>query len=448
MKNTVLTILAFLFTQQAARAQQPLVLTVDSLFSLAEANSKQLDISRYKIDMAENAAAIEKQKASLPELESDFSYAYLSNAAVWDNNFRYDNTARMPHTSLDLSVAASYLVFAGKSVKNSIEKAGLEAQVAQLDFRKDKEDIQFLLLAKYLDLAALHNQEKVVLENIALAEQQLSHIEKLIEQGMRTHNDRVRSELLLTELKEKLSGVRNDMTIVNHDLNVITGLAQETVIMPDTAVLTGDIPVGPIDRYRTGYTDRLPELKAAGVNSEIAEKQLDIVKSRRLPSVSLFAGSAVSRPFLYAMPPVDIYMHLFQTGVKVHYDIGSTYKNKKLEQQALMEETLSKKNELLIAEKAEMEIHTAYVKLQDAQEKYHSQTESFRLAKDNYRVVQQKYLNKFAVITDMVDASNSLLSAQINMNNARIGIIYQYYHLMKASGQWDAAVESLSLNKQ
>jgi len=438
MKNLVITILFLLSTQGTTLAQQPLLLKIDSLFSLAEANSKQLDISRYKIDMAEKATAIEKQRTHLPDLNTSFSYAYLSNAAVWDNHFSYDNTVQMPHTSLDLSLEASYLVFDGNASRNRIATRQLEEQIAQLNFQKDKEDIQFLLLAKYLDLAALRNQENVVNENIRLAEKRLSNIEKLIEQGMLTHNDHVRSELLLTELQEKLVELRNQAIIVNHDLTVVTGLPRETVIVPDTALLSESIPSAPIDRYQTGYTDRLPELKVAGIHQQVSEKQLAIAKSGRLPTVSLFVGDAISRPFLYAMPPVDIYMHLLQGGIKVRYNIGSLYRSKNLIQQAAMEKTLSYKNEGLLAEKAEMSIHAAYVKLQDAQERYHSQQESFRLAQDNYRVVEQKYLNKFAVITDMVDASTALLSAQINMNNARIGIVYQYYYLMKTAGLWDS----------
>ena len=107
-----------------------------------------------------------------------------------------------------------------------------------------------------------------------------------------------------------------------------------------------------------------------------------------------------------------------------------------------MQKTLSYKNQQLLEEKAEIGIHSAYVKLQDAHEKYRTAQESFGLAQDTSQVVEQKYLNKFAVITDIVDASNALLSAQINMNNARIGIIYNYYYLMKTAGLWNEVSHS------
>ena len=436
MKRIILTLFLSYALSPMLFAQQKMVLPIDSLFSLTVANSKQLDVARYKINLAEKATSIEKQEANLPNIETGFSYAYLSNAGVWNNHFQYEETVPMPHTSLDFSVEASYLVFDGNASKNRIQKASLEEQVARLNYDQAKEDVQFLLLAKYLDLAALYNQENVVIENITLAKRRLKDIGKLIEQGMLTHNDRVRSELLLTELQQKLAEIRNNITMVNHELTVVTGLPQETRIVPDSTILSQDIQTASLDSYRAGAAERLPELQAVQVEQQISKKQESIVKSKRLPTLSVFAGDALSRPFIYSIPPQDIYLHLFQAGVKVHYDISSLYRSKRQVQQAKMQSTMVNKHKQLLAEKAEIGIHTAYVKLQDAQEKYTTAQESYRLAKDNYQVVEQKYLNKFAVITDIVDASNALLAAQINMNNTRIGIIYQYYYLMKAAGLW------------
>ncbi|MFT4204043.1 MAG: TolC family protein [Chitinophagaceae bacterium] len=438
-KLIIIYLVLFESTVSASAQERHLVLKVDSLFSLAERNSKQLDITRHKIGMAENTTAIEQQKAYLPEAGASLSYGYMSNAHVWDNHFNFESTVKMPHISTNLSVEAGYTVFNGSASQNRIAKAKLEEQIAQLDFQKDKEDIQFLLLAKYLDLFALHNQENVYQQNITLADKRLSNIGKLIEQGMLTHNDRVRSELQLTDFKQKLDEVRNNITIVNHDLNTVLGLPQETIIEADTLLYSKSLKTEDADKYSEGFAARIPELKIADVKNQLAEKQVNIAKAIRLPSVSLYAGDMLSRPFLYSLPPVDIYMHLFQVGLRASYDIGSLYKSKKVIQQAKMQEELSHKNAEWLAQKTEMDIHAAYVKLQDAQQKYASQQESYRLAQDNYRVVEQKYLNKFVTITDMLDASTSLLAAQINMNNARIGIIYQYYHLLKTAGLWEDA---------
>ena len=438
MKKLILLYL-ILIVGSGLLAQSPVQLSVDSLFSLAEQNSKTLDLSRYKINLASNNTAIEKQNAHLPELKTSFSYAYLSNAAVWDNHLNYESTVPMPHTSIDFSIDASYLVFDGNASKNKIMQAGLEEQIAQLDYQKDKEDIEFLLLAKYLDLAALSGQKQVVKENIALATRRLSEIDKLIGEGMLTHNDHIRSELLLTNLNEQFKDLTHQAAIVNHDLDIVIGLPVSTIIEVDSNFIQAAPKMDSLRRYQEDNSLRIPEIQAADVQTKIHQKQENITKASRLPKLSLYSGDALSRPFIYSIPPQDIYLHLFQVGFKINYDLGSLYNSKRKIRQAHMQTILSEKNKALLEQKATINIHTAYENLQKATDKYLSQKQSYRLAKDNYTVVEQKYLNKFAVITDMVDAADALLSAGINMHNAKISIIYQYYNLLKTAGLWEKA---------
>lgn len=253
MKNIIITLVVLLSCSVGVSAQQTLILKLDSLFVLADRNSKVLDISRYKIEMASNATTIEKQKAYLPELGASLSYGYLSNSQVWDNHFNYESTVKVPHISTDFSLEAGYKIFNGNASKNKIAKSKLQEQIAQLNYQKDKEDIQFLLLAKYLDLETLKNQEMVFLENIALAEKRIFNVQKLIEQGLLTHNEKVRSDLQLTEFKQQLDEVRNNISIVNHDLNVVLGLPKETIIEPDPSLFSKELKIDSSDRYEEGF---------------------------------------------------------------------------------------------------------------------------------------------------------------------------------------------------
>jgi outer membrane protein TolC len=48
--------------------------------------------------------------------------------------------------------------------------------------------------------------------------------------------------------------------------------------------------------------------------------------------------------------------------------------------------------------------------------------------------VEDRYLNQLAIITDMIDASNMKLSAELQEVNARIGIIYAYHKMKYTAG--------------
>ena len=63
-----------------------------------------------------------------------------------------------------------------------------------------------------------------------------------------------------------------------------------------------------------------------------------------------------------------------------------------------------------------------------------TQEKSVDLANQNYDVISNRYKNEMALITDMLDASNSKLAAELQLVNAQINTIYNYYKLLFISG--------------
>lgn len=420
-------------------AQKTIYLPIDSLFSMAERNSKQLSISRQNIHVSELNTEIAKDK-QLPSIGAEASLGYISNAAVWDKHFNYQSTVMMPHVLNNYSVAAGMEIFHGKAIRNTIAKASLEEQIAALDFQKNKEDVQFLLLSKYLDLTTLYNQHKVYEQNIALAKKRLDDIDKLNKQGMVTHNDIVRSQLQLTELQLQLTEINNSIDIASNELATVIGLDSSAWIQVDTTILAKNYSDQPLAELLDNSNAKIPELQAANTKLQIADKDIAISKAEKKPVISLFAGDALNRPFLYTLEPLDVYMHYFQGGVKLQYNLSSLYTAKKHIDKAKANYQIAEMQKEWLQQKSNMEIHAAYVKWLEAKDKYKTEQESFLLAKDNYRVVDQKYLNQLSVLTDMLDASTALLNSQLNLTNAQVNEIYRWYHLKKVSGDWDEVV--------
>ena len=49
-----------------------------------------------------------------------------------------------------------------------------------------------------------------------------------------------------------------------------------------------------------------------------------------------------------------------------------------------------------------------------------------QLALQNYGVVDNRYKNDLALLTDMLDASNIKLGAELDLVNARVNVVYNY----------------------
>ena len=54
---------------------------------------------------------------------------------------------------------------------------------------------------------------------------------------------------------------------------------------------------------------------------------------------------------------------------------------------------------------------------------------SVKQAEENYRIMQNRYLNQLAILTDLLDANSVRLNAELQLTSARTRVIYTYYQL-------------------
>lgn len=411
----------------------PRILKIEELFSLAETNSKKLAISREFIGVSHTKTEIAKA-ARLPEIGFSVTAGYLSSATVLNPNFSYDETIALPHFSNNYDLEAGQILYKGNAINNSIAKAKLEEQLSELNFEKDKDAIKMLLLGRYLDLYGLYNQQKVYKTNISLAKARLKNIKDMNKEGMVTKNDIIRSELQITDLEMLADKVNNNIAIINRELCVVLGIPVNNTIIVDPTITATNVEEDTFAGYLNRAFTQTPAMRSNSVNEAIAEKNIKIAKADRLPVISLYAKDGMVRPYIYVMPPLDNYVNLYQAGIKLSYNISSLYHAREHIEMAEQQHAIQKKQSELVREETELEVNASYIKYQEAKKEFTTRQKSRELADDNYRIVEKKYLNQLALLTDMLDASTSKLTAELNQSNAGISIVYQWYKLQKATG--------------
>lgn len=175
----------------------------------------------------------------------------------------------------------------------------------------------------------------------------------------------------------------------------------------------------------------IPVLRQAKINIKQSRHNEKIAKSERLPSIALIAGDRLDGPITIEVPPINKNLNYWYVGVGVKFDISSTFKSGKKIRLAKLSTRKAIENDLLAQENIRTGIKEAYIRFQEAFTVYETQLKSQELATQNYEVVNNRYLNDLALITDMLDASNSKLSAELQTVNARINILFNYYRLKK-----------------
>jgi outer membrane protein len=411
------------------------VLTIKELFQLADSNAKLIEIAGQGVTISRQKTSIAKSDR-LPEISASADAGYLSNVAILNPDFSYHQTVPAPHYSNNYFLETSEVLYKGNYINNNVKRSKLYEQLSVLNLVGEKQDVKILLLGKYLALQQLFNDRIIYLKNIALAERRLKDIRSLRTQGMVTQNDIIRSELQIADFKLDLEDIDNNTTIINVDLCVTLGLSEQTTLLPDASVYSQVTSSKPYSSYlETAYIQQ-PAMKETIVREAIAEKNISLERAAACPVISLYADNALQRPFLLTLEPINIYYNAYQAGVRINYDISSIYHTREHVQLARLEYEQERTKTALQQQKTIIEVNTAFTNYTEARQRYETLLESQELANDNYRIVEKKYINQLATITDMLDASTAKLSAELRVSNAKINIIDKWYILQKSSGDF------------
>jgi outer membrane protein TolC len=81
-----------------------------------------------------------------------------------------------------------------------------------------------------------------------------------------------------------------------------------------------------------------------------------------------------------------------------------------------------------------MEVAESYENYFSALKKMDVQEKALENAKENNRITKNKYDNNLVNTTELLDATNALLEAQINVATAKADIVSSYYTLLDKAG--------------
>lgn len=221
----------------------------------------------------------------LPNLNAGVSNNYSFGRSLNNNNV-YES---VNSTQLNGYLSSNLTLFNGFTLQNTIDQLELDLQATMQDFQKAKDDLILNIAASYLEI--LFAQELVEVSNaqIEVTQQQIDRTQKLVDAG-----SLARGALLEIEAQQ----AQEELTLVNRQNSV--QLAYLTLYqlleLPMSESFKVQAPVLPeiranvtmansYDVFKNAISSR-PEIKAAQLRVESAQKQLDIVKGNRLPSLS------------------------------------------------------------------------------------------------------------------------------------------------------------------
>lgn len=411
-------------TGRAPSLQQRI--TIDEMFALADQNSKSLRPSTTGISEAREAVNVAKN-ARLPDIDASLSFSYLGDGYITDRDFSNGMTAPIPSFGNNFALEVSQVIYSGGAISSGIEIAKLQERNAQLGLEASRNTIRFQLVGYYLDLFKQQNLLQVYEKNIEQTKQVLHDIQAKGDEGIVLKNDITRYELLLANLELARTQIQNAIAILNNNLTTMLGLPADVQLNPQMPTVEARLTAPP-------PIEHSPELKRLSLAVQINEHQDKIIKSERLPKLAVFAGNHLDGPITFEIPPINKNFNYWYAGIGMNYKLSSLYETKKSVNRHKFTIQRTREQYDDAKEQTELAIKADYIRYLETYEQLNTQQKSVELANQNYAVVSNRYKNDMALLTDMLDASNAKLSAEVQLSNAQINIIFNYYRLLYISG--------------
>lgn len=409
-------------------------LTIGEMFGLLDKANSSIRASQTGVEAArEGVSAARSQR--LPDISTRLSASFIGNVLLMDRNFSNVHGLHAPHFGNQFAVDVQQTIYAGGAVDAGVRLSQLGLDKAGTATDQTRQQQRFLVLGQYLDLEKLANRERVLQSNIDLTERLIADIDERHKQGVALKNDITRYELQLETLRLNLTKLRNQREVISHQLCNALGIDGNVSIEPADDVSAQSFAQDGESHWQQAATLNSPQLRMASIDEQLSEQQLKLARSDMRPKVAVVASNNFEGPITFELPPVNKNLNVWYVGVGVSYQLSSLFKSNKRLRQARLEMQEASERKTVTREQLDNQMQAAWVAYRQSYVELKTQQKNVELAQENYQVVNDRYLNQLALVTDMIDASNMRLDAELSEADARINIAYAYYKMKYIAGE-------------
>ena len=407
-------------------------LTLTDVFTRIENENQTMSMLRTAQEAAEEGIKSAKN-ARYPEINAELNVSYIGDCFLTDRNFSNYTKAPSPHFGNGFTLEAQQVVYAGGAVNAAVRMAEHEGHMSEAVISKSRQGLRLMAAGKYLDLFRTDNSITVYKENIALTTKLIEEINARREQGLALAADVTRYELRLEMLKLDLVRLQNTREILNYRLVNSLGLPEGTVI---SSILGDDEDMR--DRSRQNWqeiaADTSPEMKVSGIKADMALTRQKLVRSERLPKIAVVAYENFNGPITFEIPPIDKNLNIWYVGLGIRYNFSSLYKSGHKLKQAAIEVRQAEQAKNVTEENLRNDVQKAYADYMQSYVELETSEKSLQLADENYERIHDRYMEQLVLVTDMLDAFNMKLDAELGVSAANAEIQYRLCCLRYAAG--------------
>ena len=370
------------------------------------------------------------KKSRLPDLSASAGQNFSFGRGLTEAN-TYSNTNT---SSTSLSLGTSVPLFTGFQIPNQIKLSQLNLEAATADLEKAKNDIRMQVAQAYVQILYDMEIADVANRQIAIDSAQVARLQAFVDNGKA-------SEAELSQQKATLANSR--LTATQADNNTRLAILALTQLLelptPDGFAIVrpsltgGDAFAVAIPSPDAIYAEALgikPEIAAQQLRLKGTEHSIKIAQAANLPSLSLSGGLGTNyyttsgfKSDGFATQIKNNFSQYIGLNLNIpifnRFQTRNNIRNARIEQENQQLQLDNTKKTLY------KEIQQVYYNALNAQTKEKSSEEALQSTKDAFQLMQAKYENGKATITEFNEAKNTYLRAESDLVQACYENLYQ-----------------------
>jgi outer membrane protein TolC len=437
----MLMVFNFVFYLHPVYAEEPL--TMEKSIDVALKNSITLDIAKEGL----KGATAQKREAItgfLPKFNTSYTYTRLSEApfsrfvglssAPPPLNF-FDNKEFVAGTvdNYNWSIEVRQPLFAGGGILANYQASSIGEDAARMDETAKTQDVVLEVKIAYYNILRAQRIQTAALQSVEMLKAHRDVAENYFRVGMIPKNDLLHAEVELANGKQALVRAQNMVELSKSHFNtVLKRQISASVEVED--ILTYQPLLRSFEECLNIARQMRPELKIASLKASQAGKLVKIAQSDYFPSLS-FVGNYTrfgDNPSVSGSDYKDMEnWYLMAVASWNFWEWGKT--------KFRVDASKAKENQATGAAKElndqiSLEIKDAYLTLQEAENQIIVSQKVIEQAEENFRISEERYKERMATSTEVLEAQTLLTRAKSEYANALGDYNINYAKLQKSMG--------------
>lgn len=389
---------------------------------------KQQDNQRRQQELQLSTAKNQR----LPDLSASANQNFsFGRGLTAENTYSNTNTS-----STSFSLGTSIPIFTGFQIPNQIKLNQLNLEAATADLEKAKNDIRMQVAQAYVQILYDMEIAEVAHRQIAIDSGQVARLQAFVQNGRA-------SEAELSQQKATLAGSRLTATQADNNYRLaILSLTQLlelptpegfSIVRPTQAELDafGNMgTLGPDAIYAEALGVK-PEILSQQLRLKGTEHNIKIAQAGNLPTLSLSGGLGTNyyttsgfKSDAFGTQLKNNFSQYIGLNLSVpifnRFQTRNNIRNARIEQENQQLQLDNTKKTLY------KDIQQVYYNALNAQTKEKSSEEAMKSSKDAFQLIQAKYENGKATITEFNESKNNYLKSESDLVQARYENLYQH----------------------